>query len=338
MSGPPGRRWLAWLLLAAAGAQQQAAGPGYPECPGIPDDWMPECWEATYARIQFGGDRTLYHTPFTSRRWGNALSPYWQARALAVVAGQGFNAFGGFSGASWLAYLPKKLPPTTCPQPDRFRQACDMCDDSWAYAHRCSGAWTGIRPTIIADTHAAMTAWAAASGARLPTFSDRDVVIQSRCSTDTVLSHPEYGPAAFSFYAAVPTDAASILVVADPRDALPLCAAIRAAKVAWLRARHPGARVAVVGGTLSQDWARLVLAPRLFKDAQSSLGLWAALANKGEVWSVPMLPEFTRNRTTPDLGPRWHWVHAPVLLPHVAEAAGIEREDTAAIVRWLEAH
>lgn len=92
----------------------------YPDCPGVgvPADWMPECWiagglcglshtgsasvssiltphfpyvyqcvVAAHARIQVGGDRMFYWTPYTSQRWGNVLSPYWQARALALLAG-----------------------------------------------------------------------------------------------------------------------------------------------------------------------------------------------------------------------------------------------------------
>lgn len=60
------------------------------------------------------------------RRWGNALSPYWQARALALMAGQGFDAYEGFEGG-WMQHLPKKLPPTTCPELGRFKEACDQC-------------------------------------------------------------------------------------------------------------------------------------------------------------------------------------------------------------------
>lgn len=39
----------------------------YAGCQGVAADWVPECWSATYAEISFGGDRTLYFTPYTSR-------------------------------------------------------------------------------------------------------------------------------------------------------------------------------------------------------------------------------------------------------------------------------
>ncbi|WIA28952.1 hypothetical protein OEZ86_011475 [Tetradesmus obliquus] len=302
----------------------------YAECKGIAGDWIPECWSATYAQISFGGDRTLYFTPYLSRRWGNALSPYWQARALALIAGQGFDAYEGFEGG-WMQHLPKKLPPTTCPELGRFKEACDQCDsDSWLYAHRCHGAWQQIRPTIINDTHAAVQAWLQASKQQQqqPSFSPGDVVIQSRCSEDTLLSHPEFGPVGFSFFNGIDAAATkAIYIVAQPGKQLPACAAIRAAKVKHLEARYPKASVQVVGGKLEEDFLRLLFAPVLFKDAQSSFGLWAALGNKGQVFSVPMLPLYT-NVTTPDLGGGWHWVAAPVLYPSVAAAAGIAKNDS----------
>jgi hypothetical protein len=89
------------LQLSHATSQQQAAGQEqqrnkhqrqqqnnkYPGCPGVAPDWLPECWVAAHARLLMGDDRVAYWTPHTSRRWGNVLSPYWQSRALAHLAG-----------------------------------------------------------------------------------------------------------------------------------------------------------------------------------------------------------------------------------------------------------
>ncbi|KAF6254758.1 hypothetical protein COO60DRAFT_1462514 [Scenedesmus sp. NREL 46B-D3] len=328
------------LCCLAHSTTPQESSSLYAGCQGIPDDWVPECWSATYAQISFGGDRTLYFTPYTSRRWGNALSPYWQARALALIAGQGFDAYLGFEGG-WMQHLPKRRPPTTCPELDRFKLACEQCDsDSWMYAHRCHGAWLQIRPTIMNDTHSAVQTWLQARQQQRqpPVFNPGDVVIQSRCSEDTLLSHAEFGPVAFSFYRSINATATqAIYIVAEPGKQLPACAAIRAAKVKHLAARYPNAKVQVVGGRLEEDFLRLMFAPLLFKDAQSSFGLWAALANRGRVFSVPMLPLYTNN-TTPDLGGDWQWVHAPVLYPSVAAAAGINIGDTEAIINWLQEH
>eukprot|EP00882_Tetradesmus_deserticola_P011111 GHRQ01011748.1.p1 GENE.GHRQ01011748.1~~GHRQ01011748.1.p1 ORF type:complete len:342 (+),score=112.74 GHRQ01011748.1:47-1072(+) len=310
----------------------------YAGCQGVDGDWVPECWSATYANINFGGDRTLYYTPYTSRRWGNALSPYWQARALALIAGQGFDAYGGFEHG-WMQHLPRKRPPTTCPELDRFKLACRQCDsDSWMHAHRCHGAWLQIRPTIINDTHAAVQSWLQARNQQQPAFNPGDVVIQSRCSEDTLLSHEEFGPAGFSFYRSINVTATqAIYIVAEPGKQLPACAAIRAAKLNHLAVLYPNSEVQMVGGSLEEDFLRLMFAPVLYKDAQSSFGLWAGLANRGQVFSVPMLPLFTNN-TTPDLGRDWHWVHAPVLYPSVAASAGITINNTEAIISWLQEH
>lgn len=86
---------------------------------------------------------------------------------------------------------------------------------------------------------------------------------------------------------------------------------------------------------MHEDFAKLLLAPVLYKDAQSSFGLWAALANRGQVWSVPLLGTYTNN-TKPDLGVSWHWSDAPVLYPDVAAAKGITLDSPADIIKWLQ--
>lgn len=185
------------------------------------------------------------------------------------------------------------------------------------------------------DTQAAFAAWATERKLQLPQFHPGAVVIQSRCSPDTILKHAEYGPVAFSFYSSISSTATSIVVVTELRKRSQLCADIHASLVKWLKAKFPTADVQVSGGSLHQDFAKLLLAPVLYKDAQSSFGLWAAVANRGEVWSVPLLSVFTNN-TQPDLGPKWHWVDAPVLYPHVAAAQNVTLDKPDGIVKWLE--
>lgn len=214
---------------------------------------------------------------------------------------------------------------------------CAGDSDSWEYAHRCHGAWLFIRPIIVNGTHTAMTRWMRANNVTAPAFQPGDTVIQSRCSRDTLLKHEEFGPVGFSFYKHIKPTAKNIYIVADPKATWPLCLAIRKAKVKWLTAKFPASKVHVVGGSLHDDFAQLLFAPVLFKDAQSSFGLWAALANTGEVWSVPMLKKYT-DRTTPGLGKAWHWVDAPVLYPHVAKEANVGAKDEAAIIKWLKEH
>ena len=111
---------------------------------------------------------------------------------------------------------------------------------------------------------------------------------------------------------------------------------------------------------------RMLLAPTLFRDSQSSFGLWAAMANPGEVHSVPLrIPDGRGDQrqsggqiarppteaeglpnpapridpaATPDLGPDWVWSAAPVLYPSVAEGLGLSRDDPEGLLSWLERH
>ena len=328
---------LALLFFLGLRATTIVAHDSPKDCP-VPVDWFPECWVAAFARISIGGDQTIYWTPSTSSRWGNALSPYWQARALAHLAGYGFDAYVGFE-QSWLVHLPKKLAPSSCPDVAQFTAACNSCDgESYEYAHRCNGAWVYIRPLIQQDTLAAFTAWAKAEQHSLPVFSPQDVAIQIRCAKDTILEHPEYGPVAFSFYKHIKPTTSTIYVVTDKAVTYPVCIRLLDALHSFLESTYPSIPIKFVGGTREEDFARLLFAPTLFKDSQSSFGLWAGLANKGEVYSVPMLPEFTNNQTTPDLGPTWHWVQAPVLYPAVGAAAGLTADDHAGIIQWLVSH
>jgi hypothetical protein len=48
------------FVLATRAAVAQTETPLFQECPGVPADYMPECWIAAHARIQVGGDRMFY--------------------------------------------------------------------------------------------------------------------------------------------------------------------------------------------------------------------------------------------------------------------------------------
>eukprot|EP00877_Chromochloris_zofingiensis_P015247 jgi/Chrzof1/9977/Cz04g22180.t1 len=281
---------------------------------------------------------TLTWTPYTSSRWGNALSPYWQARAMATLGGLDFDSQPGF-GQYWMQYLPRKVPRTTCPQPDKFDDACRRCQKhDWEFAHKCVGAWTEIRPVIQQETQAAFARWANTTGFAIPAFQPSDVVIQVRCAKDTVLEHGEYGPVGFSYYNNIPDSTTTVYVVADPGIQHTVCSKIYQAQVEYLQKRYPSAKVLFVGGSIEEDFARMLYAPTLFKDSQSSFGLWAGVANSGQVFSVPLLTTSVNNHTTPDMGPAWHWVDAPVLYPHVASQQGITIDQHDKIIVWLQTH
>jgi hypothetical protein len=210
--------------------------------------------------------------------------------------------------------------------------------ENWLYPHRCEGAWQQIRPTIMSDTHAAVLRWMTDNNHSQPGFMLGDVVIQSRCSKGTLIGHPEYGPVGFSFYNTISAiDTKTIYIITNRANPMPACAAIRAALLQHLHGRYPGVRVHLVGGTREDDFFRMLFAPVLYRDSQSTFGLWAGMANKGLVHSVPMLRAFTDN-VTPDFGDGWHWDNVPVLYPAVAAAHGIKADDADAIVNWLLEH
>jgi hypothetical protein len=209
---------------------------------------------------------------------------------------------------------------------------------SWRFPHRCEGAWQQIRPTIITETHAAVLKWMGDNNHTEPEFLPGDVVIQSRCSIETLIHHHEFGPMGFSFYNTInAADTKTIYIIANRGNLIPACTAIRAAMLQHFHERYPAATIHLVSGSPEEDFFRMLFAPVFYRDSQSSFGLWAAVANKGLVHSAPMLRLYTDN-VTPDLGDSWHWDHVPVLYPAVAAAAGIRKDDTSAIVKWLREH
>lgn len=62
-----------------------------------------------------------------------------------------------------------------------------------------------------------------------------------------------------------------------------VCQQINEARRQHLADKYPGAEVVVVGSNRLEDFVRLLRAPVLFRDSQSSFGLWAGVANKGKV-------------------------------------------------------
>lgn len=101
---------------------------------------------------------------------------------------------------------------------------------------------------------------------------------------------------------------------------------------------RPCANVTVVSDTVAHDFARMLYAPNLFKDASSSFGLWAAVASKGRVWSTPLLSDYSGHNPSPYLGLQWQWSSAPVLYPKVAERLGLTLGNVDGIIKWLESN
>lgn len=308
----------------------QAQAPAMP-CAPPQQPWQPQCRMSGWASLS-GGNITARGYG-SSSRWGNALSPYWQARGMAHLGGLRFETRSTM--LHWVAHLPRvvEAPPHGCP--DLFEQACATCtqQQGWEFAHACLGAWNYIGPAIQHDTRAALEKYAQANSITLPHFEASDAVIQDRCASDTWLSHPEYGSAGFSYYKLMPADVKRVFIVGDPGmyQSQHNCRARRDAMKQYIEAVQPDLKVAFLGDTAFMDFARLVYAPMFFKD-MGSFGLWAALANSGQVFSSPLYPNKTFNTTG------WTWSTAPVLLPDVAKREGLKAGDLKAIIKWHQQH
>eukprot|EP00195_Chlamydomonas_chlamydogama_P003113 CAMPEP_0202915078 /NCGR_PEP_ID=MMETSP1392-20130828/64780_1 /ASSEMBLY_ACC=CAM_ASM_000868 /TAXON_ID=225041 /ORGANISM="Chlamydomonas chlamydogama, Strain SAG 11-48b" /LENGTH=291 /DNA_ID=CAMNT_0049606973 /DNA_START=396 /DNA_END=1271 /DNA_ORIENTATION=+ len=251
-------------------------------------------------------------------RIGNALSPYWHARGLAYLSGMDFlgdvTAYEGFFGK----YLPQEVPKHSCPDPKAFKLGCNSCTGLyWEFAHVCINTWTKVIPEIGRDIPMALKIWAQRHNETIPVMQPGDVVIQNRCAPDTYLTGGDYGPTAFSYYLNAPRDTRRFLIMHDRMESkrFPPCELLNNMLTIFLQSKFPGAEVQVVSGTMFQDFARMVYAPVVFKDSQSSFGLWACLAALGvggKVFAVPMRtkqpPDEPGTDNTPDFGPNWTWV------------------------------
>jgi hypothetical protein len=145
----------ALLLLYHAGRDAAHCHPAPPASPGRPCAMHGYGW-------QLPGSSTLAASVWSSEtRWGNELSRYWQGRGMARLGGLRFAAVGDFSHA-WLRYLPLRVaaaaPPASCAA---FDAACDACHD-WKYSHKCLGGWSTLGDEVVADTRAALAAFATA--------------------------------------------------------------------------------------------------------------------------------------------------------------------------------
>lgn len=201
--------------------------------------------------------------------------------------------------------------------PEEYQRACDFCQGYQHWVHKCD-AWTHIVPTIQHETRSALLRFAHLNNHTLFDFREHDVVIQQRCAPDTVMSHPEYGPAPLAFYDTMPDKTRRVIVVGDlgTMESSPLCQALNKIMFDYISKRHPSAELIFSSGSIFEDFSKLVFAPTLYK-AASSFGLWAALANTGSVHSAVVYKNITFD------APNWHWSEHSTIYPSLFWAAGV---------------
>ena len=280
-------------------------------------------------------------------RWGNLLANYWAGRAIASLGGVAFASCGRFEEHMdpWSAFLPRWLDA----QPSEanctaFAAACEQCNhltySEWFFPSLCSKLWRPFRARIASDTRAAMKKWARLHARPWPPPQmEESIVIQSRCSEDTWIGHPQYGQTAFSHFDAIPANTTRRIVIVTELGALANhagCAAKNTALVRRLRRRHPNAsHVDVLDGDLFDGFAAMAFAHELFRDS-SSLSVWAGLANERAVIWSPREGLNMDDMGDPELLRR---TTAPVLFPGRAVNEfnfSTTEEGITRMVKWLE--
>lgn len=341
---------------------------------GIEVDWMPHFKRSGRALYNMSlKDATFYQTGLVDMaHFGNALSPYWYARALAVFGGLAYKMVpveGGdvqkdwYTSSYFLKYLPTDVPRRGCANLTRLKLACCQCHQSClTNPHKHTFSWPFILDTIRLDTQMAFKKWSSFNNMQRPNLTENDVVIQDRCDDTTLLHHHLYGPIAFSFYASLKTiNPHNIFIIRDPNLRHKMikpqwsstgknppfypCRVIHEALCNHLTYLVPNATIHSIGHKdISEDWAFTMYAPVLFKSV-STFTLWSGLASDGLVYSTPLFPDDYQARQaikpvnlTPHFGLRWHWVMSLALVQ--TEAARLSPpkltlEHVDRIIAWL---
>eukprot|EP00195_Chlamydomonas_chlamydogama_P016814 CAMPEP_0202912310 /NCGR_PEP_ID=MMETSP1392-20130828/57399_1 /ASSEMBLY_ACC=CAM_ASM_000868 /TAXON_ID=225041 /ORGANISM="Chlamydomonas chlamydogama, Strain SAG 11-48b" /LENGTH=357 /DNA_ID=CAMNT_0049603175 /DNA_START=225 /DNA_END=1298 /DNA_ORIENTATION=+ len=309
----------------------------YPDCPNV--KWEPACAFTSLpsGKVQIT-EKEIVLTAEASTQLGDMLTTYWQARAMAHLAGLAFRRTLEPGSHSFVMHLPSQVPRRSCADPEAFKRLCQQCPSVVAARkYKCSTTWiSAVLPQISEEIPQALKAWAAEARVPLHPLQHGDVLIQKDCAADNFLLGGPTSLVGFSYYRSAPPTTQRFLIVhhlGATRKYAP-CAVLYRALASYLREHYPAAKVMVVADHLVQDFTRLTYATTVFRDSQSSYGLWACLGNLGTggtVYSVPLrdLPTDTTKVSaspplTPDWGPNWHWATgAKVLYRDVLIQAGL---------------
>jgi len=215
---------------------------------------------------------------------GNHLAQYFQARGVALLGGMHFEAIPGFSFQG--IRLPRFVPR---PTHNRFHRVmelkhyCDTCPSQplfWRWYHTCPAAWLAVDIPI---------ALRRAITLQVPRYPRRPVLIQFRCGDSH--KHPDYAMLPFSYYHDAlrdhVTSSTRVTILPDPGVKHErMCRRLLTALTVALNQTFGCAVEHLQPTTLIQDYGTM-LSARVFVSSISSLGMWAALAGRGQAY-VPV--------------------------------------------------
>lgn len=188
----------------------------------------------------------------------------------------------------WMEYLPKQVAAAPeLAQPERFHQTCACVSEHF---HGCAIGWSAMRPLVMEGTRAAMEAYMRTQPTTLAKslhFQPTDWLIYERCC---VFCHKNHGFSNIHAYDVLPKEGSYTIYTlsppdADKNDGFGLCTPLQKLRDEYILERNPKVRIVPLSGeTLFEDFGRIVYAPNLLiPSTGTSFGLWAALANNGNV-------------------------------------------------------
>ena len=258
-------------------------------CPKKPPGSKP------FTTVTDGGHTLTKQYTYASKNWGNSLSPYWAARAIAELGGYKYKG-PVFGQGSWMEFLPTEVE-ARAPQKETFDQVCSRCVSSLYFNKgECSEGWSHITPAIREDTQSALIKHSKRAprhenDAIFDFFGPDDWLINNRCC---IFAHIEFAPGVLQTYDVIPTEGSFNVYMTTGRDEDPFrfCKILIQESIDYIKQRNPLVNVTILArSSLYVDFARLVFAPNvLVAGMGSSWSLWSAvLANSNNVVAHPQL-------------------------------------------------
>lgn len=244
--------------------------------------------------------------------WGNLISHYWHARALAYFKKVDFlwldkkilvDHYEVRKKRFFLKFLPGNYSRSSYRR--EWHYSSDVHRDMLAnyycnfkreecltsfgiiFPHEMCITWNWITDMIHIDIQAALVQWSLYSGEELPKIHDDDVYIFDRCGNDSYFFHEGYGPMGFQAYKRyAPQTTRNFVLVHDPRTRKNyFCYTFREYLKEFLQIHYPNSQVVYIPDDRSRDFynfASLAMGKLVFTES-SSFSLWAVMANKNTV-------------------------------------------------------